>query len=289
MSNINTNSIDANYPTPGINNSTQGFRDNFSIIKSNLDTASSELSDLQNKVILKSALNGSALDNDMANVVVSNMATKGFRSTSYNMGGSMPVDPETIIVDVSKADVHFGVVVGDTNFILAGWSPSLTLSSIELRLFIAEPTAKLNFPNTSYNSSGDITLGCTSSIRSCENYSSRLINGTPIQITVDTNVAPGGVGIVHTNTIGVPAGAKEIQLRLSSLDCGATIDVQPLNRPRKTSSIEIRTPSGLGKQGDTKGSICTDGTRIYVCSANYDGSTTIWKMTADGALVNAPT
>jgi hypothetical protein len=41
-------------------------------------------------------------------------------------------------------------------------------------------------------------------------------------------------------------------------------------------------------QGDTKGSICTDGTRIYVCGANYDGTTNIWKMTADGALVTAP-
>ena len=289
MSNINTNSIDANYPTPGINNSTQGFRDNFSIIKSNLDTASSELTDLQNKVILKSPLTGQALDNDMGNVVVSNMATKGFRGTSYNMGGSMPIDPETIIVDVSKADVHFGVVVGDTNFIIAGWSPSLTLSSIELHLFIAEPTAKLNFPNTHYNTSGDITLGCTGSIRSCENYSSKLVSGAPIQLTVDTDFAPGGVGIVHTNTIAVPSGVKEIQLRLTSLDCGATIDIQPLNRPRKASSIEIRTPTGIGKQGDAKGSICTDGSRIYVCGGNYDGSTIIWKMTADGALVNAPT
>lgn len=289
MSNINTSSIDANYPVPGVNNSTQGFRDNFTFIKSNLDAAYAELTDLQNKAILKSALTGQSLDNDMANVVVSNMATKGFRGTSYNMGGSMPTDPETIIVDVSKADVHFGVVVGDTSFIIAGWSPSLTLSSIELHLFIAEPTAKLNFPNTSYNSSGNIVSGCSGSIRSCEKYSSKLINGTPIEITVDTNFAPGGVGIVHTNSIGVPNGVKEIQLRLSSLDCGATIDVQPLNRPRKASAIEIRTPTGIGRVGDYKGSICTDGSRIYVCTADYDGSTTIWKMTADGVLVNAPT
>lgn len=289
MSNINTSSIDANYPVPGINNSTQGFRDNFSFIKSNLDTANAELTDLQNKAILKSALTGKALDNDMANVVVSNMATKGFRSTSYNMGGSMPTDPESIIVDVSKADVHFGVVVGDTNFIIAGWSPSLTLSSIELHLFITEPTAKLNFPNTHYNSSGDIISGCTASVRSCEKYSSKLANGTPIQITVDTNFAPGGVGIVHTNTIGIPAGVKEVQLKLSSLDCGTTIDVQPLNRPRKASAIEIRTPTGIGMVGDYKGCICTDGSRMYICTADYDGSTSIWKMTADGVLVTAPT
>ena len=39
MSTINTNGIDGNYPTPGQNNSSEGFRDNFTAIKNNLNTA----------------------------------------------------------------------------------------------------------------------------------------------------------------------------------------------------------------------------------------------------------
>ncbi len=46
MSTINTNSLNVNYPVPGVNNNTQGFRDNFSSIKTNLDTAGTEISDL---------------------------------------------------------------------------------------------------------------------------------------------------------------------------------------------------------------------------------------------------
>lgn len=289
MSTINTSSLNTNYPVPGVNNSTQGFRDNFNVVKSSLNTAATEITDLQTKSVLKAALNGTTIDNDMGNTIISNAATKGFRSTSYNMGSSLPAAPEAIIVDVSKADIHFGVVTNNTSFIFAGWSPALTQSSIELHLFIANSSAAINFPNTTYNSSSDILSGATGSVRSCENYSSLLSNGTPIIITADTNFAPGGVGITHTNTVGIPAGAKELQFKISSLDCGTTIDVQPLNIARKASAIQIRLPTGIGKVGDTLGSICTDGNRIYICMGNYDGQTTIWKMTSDTTLVNVPT
>ena len=36
MSTINTNGLDVNYPIPGVNNNSQGFRDNFTSIKTNL-------------------------------------------------------------------------------------------------------------------------------------------------------------------------------------------------------------------------------------------------------------
>ncbi len=56
MSNINTSSIDVNYPTPGVNNSSQGFRDNFSAIATNLNTAGTEITELQQKAVVKTAL-----------------------------------------------------------------------------------------------------------------------------------------------------------------------------------------------------------------------------------------
>ena len=37
MSQINTNGINTNYPEPGTNNSSQGFRDNFAQIRTNLN------------------------------------------------------------------------------------------------------------------------------------------------------------------------------------------------------------------------------------------------------------
>ena len=47
-SSITSTTIDANYPVAGIDNDTQGFRDNFQIIKDGLTTAASEITTLQN-------------------------------------------------------------------------------------------------------------------------------------------------------------------------------------------------------------------------------------------------
>ena len=89
MSSINTNGINVNYPVPGVNNNSQGFRDNFAAIKTNLNTASTEITDLQNKVVLKQALTGTTLNNDMANALISNASTRSFRATMYNLGGDL--------------------------------------------------------------------------------------------------------------------------------------------------------------------------------------------------------
>ena len=47
-SQIDTTSLDAAYPVAGVDNDSQGFRDNFSNIKDNLDFAKTEITDLQN-------------------------------------------------------------------------------------------------------------------------------------------------------------------------------------------------------------------------------------------------
>lgn len=46
-SRIDTSSIDSNFPVQGADNSSQGFRDNFSYIKLALNTAAEEISNLQ--------------------------------------------------------------------------------------------------------------------------------------------------------------------------------------------------------------------------------------------------
>ena len=67
MSSINPNNIDVTYPIAGQDNDSQGFRDNFTNIKNNLIIAKTEIEDMQNKVILKSALSGTTLNNEMSN------------------------------------------------------------------------------------------------------------------------------------------------------------------------------------------------------------------------------
>ena len=47
-STIDTTNLNQLYPVAGVDNDSQGFRDNFANIKTNLETASSEITALQN-------------------------------------------------------------------------------------------------------------------------------------------------------------------------------------------------------------------------------------------------
>lgn len=261
MSNINTNSINVNYPTPGVNNSTQGFRDNFSGIKLGLDQAKTEITDLQNKVVVKSALSGFPLNNDMANTLISNAAVRGFRATTYNLSDNIP---SSITVDVSKADVQYGTIRGNTTINFGGWAPSGTESSVELLLNIANSSAYITFPSTTMNGSNVVSAGMTLSCRLLENYFSSV---------ADNSIA---AGVTYTNVVGIPTGAQDLNFKFTTTDCGATLNVQPLNRNQKATQLKVRTPTATGLPGDVAGQVCSDNSYLYVCVGSYDGTTHIW-------------
>ena len=57
-SNIISETIDDQYPVAGVDNNSQGFRDNFNVIKTNFTEAKSNIEDLQTKSLLNSPLTG---------------------------------------------------------------------------------------------------------------------------------------------------------------------------------------------------------------------------------------
>lgn len=227
MSSINTNGINVNYPIPGQNNSSQGFRDNFAAIKTNIDIAGSEISDLQNKVVVKSALNNTIVNNDMGNTLISNASTRSFRSTTYNLGNALA---GTVLVDVSLGDVQYGTVAGNVQIQFGSWAPSGTQSNVQLNLAISDPTAVISFPSEVVSSNNNYGL------TTVENYG----------------------GVVGSGNVSVPYGVSQVNYAFSTTDCGDTISVQPTNRPRQTSQIQQRTPTPTGYQGDVVGTTCVD-------------------------------
>jgi hypothetical protein len=334
MSSINTNNINVNYPVPGVNNTTQGFRDNFTSIKTNLNTAGTEITDLQNKVVLKAALDGQTLNNDMANTLISNATTRSFRASTYNLGNNVQ---GSTTINVSQGDVQYGTITADTTINFGGWAPVGTQSNVELYLTIANTSANIIFPSTTNDGSNVPTTGLTYTAVQLENYSS---NTTP------------SAGNTHTNQVSVPAGVTQLNYLITTTNCGTLLDIYPINRPKKSSFILNGTPavsnvtatgtltaatnttsvtgsgtlfqtelvagrvilnssnvvigtvssissntaltltananvavSGaaysrqlpIGSQGDKTGSIETDGTYIYLCTGDYDGTTAIWK------------
>ena len=83
---INPNDIDGAYPVAGQDNNSQGFRDNFTNTKTNFTYAANEITDLQNNVVLKAALTGSTLDNDMGGSAISDAVIRDFACTRVGIG-----------------------------------------------------------------------------------------------------------------------------------------------------------------------------------------------------------
>ena len=83
---INPNNIDGAYPVAGQDNNSQGFRDNFTNTATNFQYAADEISDLQAKVVLKAALTGTTLDNDMGGSVLSNAQLQDMSETVVALG-----------------------------------------------------------------------------------------------------------------------------------------------------------------------------------------------------------
>lgn len=311
---INTGTINVNYPTPGVNNSSQGMRDNFAGTKDNLEIAKTELTDLQNNVLLKAALSGQVLNNDMANGLIKNAQTLGFRASTYNLG----TNSGTLNIDLTLGDVQYGVLASNTSLTFSKWAPTNTQSSVQVILTV-----------------------------------------TPGQvITLPTSVSLGTATIegLSGSAITVPAGVTQLHWQFNTIDCGTTIEIVPVNRPRVATqtalsgipatanvpatgtitastatpaitgvgtlfttelvvgrvlltsanvvigtvqsitndtsltlvtaslvNVTVGSPfkqiSPVGVSGDVAGSFKTSGDYIYVCTGNYDGITAIWKRT----------
>ena len=259
MSTINTNPINVNYPVPGVNNNSQGFRDNFASIVTNLNSAGTEITDLQNKVVVKQALTGTTVNNDMANTLISNASTRSFRASTYNLGNALA---GTVLVNVSLGDVQYGTVAANTTINFGSWSPSDTQSNVQLNLSISNALSTITFPSS-------VTLSPNTGATTLENYS---------------NIA-GNLAIT------VPNGVSQLNYLVSTTDCGNTLYITPINRPRISTAIQQRLVPPTGLEGDVAGDVAVDANYIYVCTGSFDsgGANTVSKTitaTYSGNLIN---
>jgi len=241
MSTINTNAINVNYPVPGVNNNSQGFRDNFASIVTNLNTAGTEITDLQNKVVVKQALLGTTVNNDMANTLISNASIRSFRATTYNLGNALA---GTVLVNASLGDVQYGTISADTTLNFGSWSPTGTQSNIQINLAVSNANAVISFPT-------ELAISNINGVSTLENFAN--VGGVP--------------------TLTVPYGVTQLNYMISTTDCGNTLYIQPLNRPTQSTQIQQRNvvpPTGF--QGDVNGDIAVapSYTQLPITGVNTD-------------------
>ena len=106
------------------------------------------------------------------------------------------------------------------------------------------------------------------------------------RITIDTgtagNPATGdslrtAFGKVNTNFAELYSGSITTETTNANLTLSANGTGQRVINSDRVVVRTSKTATAIGVSGDVAGSISWDGTNLYVCTANYDGSTIIWK------------
>jgi hypothetical protein len=224
---INTGTINVSYPIPGVNNSSQGLRDNFTGTKDNLDIAANEITDLQNKVLLKQAITGSVLNNDMNNGVIKNAQTLGFRSSTYNLGTNSGL----VNIDLTLGDVQYGVLSANSSLTFSKWTPTNTQGHVQV-IFEVTPGNTITLPSS-------VTIG----LDTIEGINSNIIT------------VPPGVNLLHYSFTSTDCG-EHIEI----------IPVNRPRKATQTQLSVISAPA-LPTSPGIAGEIAFDTDYIYVCVA----------------------
>jgi len=143
-SQINPNDIDGAYPVAGQDNNSQGFRDNFTNTKTNFGYAAGEITDLQNNVLLKSALTGTTLDNDMGGSLLynyqSNQSTQTVIAQTTTTG--------TVTLNWQSGSYQTLTPTGSVTLAFSNWpaaSPAVA-ASITLQITVTNTAYTLTLP-----------------------------------------------------------------------------------------------------------------------------------------------
>ena len=192
-SQINPNNIDGAYPVTGQDNNSQGFRDNFTNIKVNFQDAATEITDLQNKSLLRAQLTGSSVP----------------LSVSNDLAGTTPI--------IGALIRNFGanrVAVSNTSGAIAinyssGHYQSITTSGNITLSFT-------NFPAT--GTYGYIKLQIN-------------ITNTAHTVTLPASVTLGTAGLQGYSSNTISFGATGVyEFAFGTYDSGTTITIFDLNR-----------------------------------------------------------
>lgn len=163
-SSINPNDIDGTYPVAGQDNDSQGFRDNFTNIKTNFQYAEDEINDLQNNVLLKAALTGQTLDNNMNDALLYAAKIQDFSATRVAFG--TVTAGATVAVDYSAGHYQTVTTSGAGGIILSfsNWPVAGTVGLIRLQITITSTGDTVTLPAA-------VTVGTTG----IQGYSSNVI------------------------------------------------------------------------------------------------------------------
>lgn len=270
---INPNDIDGTYPVAGQDNNSQGFRDNFTNTKTNFQYAANEITDLQSKAVLKAALVGTTLDNDMAGSPLSNANISDFSAIVAQLGN------QTGSVTINYVNGHYQTVTtsGSISLAFTNWpaagnfgivrvaiTVTNTAYTVTLPIAVSVGTSNLQGYNSgviTYNKTGTYTYDFTTSIGgttisvfdASQNqdpiYLPSTQNlGTGIGIFLDVNLTTTATYFATTgpSTSNLAAGYNgQIKTIMMNTD-GGDMEITVTNAGWKTSGTGVITFNTIG-------------------------------------------
>jgi hypothetical protein len=160
-SNINPNNIDGQYPVAGQDNNSQGFRDNFTNTKTNFAYASAEITDLQNKAVLKSALTGATLNNNMGGSILSNFQSQKVSGTVVSLG-TLSGD---VGINYTAGPYQTVTTSGSISLAFTNFTPAGTQDTVAVQVTITNAAHTLTLPAAvSVNNAGIQGLDTTTNV-----------------------------------------------------------------------------------------------------------------------------
>jgi len=220
---INPNNIDGNYPVSGVPNNTQGFRDNFTNIKTNFSSAATEISDLQSKAVLKAALSGTTLDNNMNDNLL--YAVK-LNDVSYTY---LPLTATSGSIDIDYSAAPFQQIntTGSVSLSFSNWPASGSAGSVRVAF---------NITNVAYT----VTLPAAVS------------QG----VASIAGISPGTPGVSNTITFGV---AGNYAFEFVTIDGGTTVWVFDDSRAPGAINVPLAITSNTVSTSTTTGALTVTG------------------------------
>ena len=141
-SNINPNNIDGAYPVAGQDNNSQGFRDNFTNTSTNFQFAADEITDLQNNAVLKSALTGTVLNNNMLGSILSNAQLQDMSETVAALG----TVSGSVAVNYSLGSYQTLTTNGPVSLTFNNFSAAGTASTVIVQVTVSNTAHTLTIP-----------------------------------------------------------------------------------------------------------------------------------------------
>jgi len=281
-SQINPNDIDGAYPVAGQDNNSQGFRDNFTNTSTNFQYAADEITDLQNKAVLKAALTGTTLDNDMDSQLLYNFQSQQVSGTLNAFGTtSGSVSLNWTLGSYATLTTSGSIVLGFANFPASGVN-----ASIVLQITVASTAHTLQLPTAvtigTSNLQGYVPSTRTITFNKTGTYTfefSTVDGGTTVTV-IDLNRNQDPIYLPSSEDLAASAGANlavttsyfsTSSAETATLAAGATGQIKVFSAVDVTAGDMVITVSNAGWKASGTGTI-TFNARGESCTLQYTNS-----------------